>query len=196
MEIRQKRGAHSTQYVFHDDRVDYAWKDGTGSRSFSVPYTDISKDRQTLSERQTWFRNAGLLWMLFGAVFMVASWSTGIERGGFWFLIGAICYAVYHFNVTRYVILPSDKGNLLVLDNDDGKRIVGEIERRRAAMFRAEYDFFPEGDSPERLRSRFDWLRREGALSDEEHEQRLATVERMEQSVLPEAVAETGRLLH
>lgn len=190
MEISQKRGAHSTRYVFHDACVDYAWKDSTGSRSLSVPYAEISRDRQPPTERQAWFRNAGFLWMLVGAALIAAGGTAGLERGAFWFVIGAVCYAVFHFNVTRYVILPTDKGNLLVLDSGSGKRIVNEIGQRRAATLRAEHAF-----SPEKLRTRFDWLHREGALSDEERDQRLAMVARMGLGMLGEEGALVARML-
>lgn len=197
MDISQKRDSSRTRYVFHDDRVEYAWKDSSGSRSFSVPYTEISRDRQTLTERNVWFRNAGVLWLLIGGVQLAVTWSASSgPHGWLWLVLGAACVAVYRFRDTRYVILPSDKGNLLVIDNDDGKRILDELERRRARQFREEYDFFPEGDSPQQLRNRFNWLHREGALSDDELQQRLARIEEPDQAqVLHEAEA-AGRLLN
>jgi hypothetical protein len=178
LEISQKRFSATTRYVFHDDRVDYAWKDSSTSRSFSVPYTEITRDRQTLTERNTWFRNVGLLWLLIGGIQLAASWSAASgQKGGLWLALGAACCAAYRFRVTGYVILPSDKGNLLVIDDESGKQIVAEIETRRADQFRSEYDFFPESDSPQQLRNRFTWLHREGALSDEELQERLGRIE-------------------
>ena len=181
MEISQKRFSATTRYVFHADRVDYAWKDSSTSRSFSVPYTDITRDRQTLTERNTWFRNVGILWLLIGGIELAMSWSAATSpKGGLWLALGAACCAIYHFRVTGYIILPSDKGNLLVIDDEDGKQIVSEIESRRANQFRTEYDFFPEDDSPQQLRNRFTWLHREGALSDEELQERLGRIEETE----------------
>ena len=66
MELSQKRGAARTRYVFHHDRVEHSWKDSSGSRAFSVPYTEISRDRQALTERNAWFRNAGYFWVALG----------------------------------------------------------------------------------------------------------------------------------
>lgn len=197
MEITQKHASNKIRFVFHDDRVDHAWQDSSRSRSFSVPYIEISRDRQTLTERQVWFRNAGLIWILIGSVWVVASWSQHqLGPGWFWLLLGALCYGTYRFRVTRFVILPSDKGNLLVIDDEDGKRIINEIETRRAAQFREEYDFFPENDSPEQLRKRFNWLHREGALSDEEFKQRMDKVDALTQPAHVEQAAPGERLLH
>ncbi|MBN8260867.1 MAG: hypothetical protein J0L59_00905 [Xanthomonadales bacterium] len=184
MEIAQKRGGASTRYVFHEDRVDYSWKDSSGSRSFSVPYTDISRDCQTLTERNVWFRNAGWFWVVLGGILLAISMNEGSPaRGGLWLVLGAGCLAAYYGYPTKYRLLPSDKGNLLVLDHGDtADRIESELMQRRAAQFRAEYDFFPEGDSPVQLRNRFNWLHREGALSEDELQQRLAGVAAMEQA--------------
>ncbi|HET9835540.1 MAG TPA: hypothetical protein VFP88_04265 [Rhodanobacteraceae bacterium] len=197
MEITQKSGSAKTRYVFNDERLEYAWSDRSGSRSFSVSYTEISRDRQTLTERSTWFRNVGLLWMGLGLIWILLSWSRNHGANGwFWFVLGAGCYAVYHFRVTRYVIIPCEKGNLLVIDDEDGKRLINEIETRRAAQFREEYDFFPESDSPEQLRKRFKWLHSEGALSDEEFKQRMDKVEAQRQPPQADQATPGERLLH
>lgn len=182
MEISQKRGSASTRYTFHDDRVEYAWKDSSGSRSFSVPYVDISRDRQTLTERNVWFRNAGWFWTALGVLLLVISLNEGSgAKGGLWLVLGVGCLAAYYAYPTKYRLLPSDKGNLLVLDHGDtATRIVSEIEQRRADQFREQYDFFPEGDSPAQLRNRFNWLHREGVLSDSELQERLARVDAMD----------------
>jgi len=105
-----------------------------------------------------------------------------------WLFLGAACYAVYHFRSTKFTIVPTDKGNLLVIDDADGATIIKELETRRAAQYRSEYDFMPEGDTPDQHRSRFKWLHREGALSDEELQQRLAVVDARDASRM-EAVA-------
>lgn len=67
MELKQKRNSNRIQYVFGEDDVQYSLQDGSGSRPFSVEYTDISRDRQTMEERNQWLRNVGFLWMLLGA---------------------------------------------------------------------------------------------------------------------------------
>lgn len=181
--IEQKRGSTRIRYLFHPDRVDYSWKGGGSSRTFSVEYTAISRDRETLTERNTWYRNLGMVWIALGALLAMSAITDGngttAASGSFWILLGVLSCAYYWRSFARYVILPCERGNLLVLDNESGKRIVAEIEERRAAQFRVEYDFFPDDASPEQLRNRFTWLRREGALSDEEYQERIGRVDAM-----------------
>src|SRR3546814_16604189 len=78
----------------------------------------------------------------------------GGPRVSVWFWVGAACYAAYRYRTTRFTIVPTDNGNLCVLDDADGQRILEQIELHRARQFRSEYDFMPEGDSPGQLPDR------------------------------------------
>lgn len=197
MEIAQKRNANRTRYVFGEREVEYHLQDSSGSRSFSVAYTDLSRDRQTLVERNPWLRNAGLFWIVLGAVLTVVQWFQDARIApSVWLFVGAIAYAAYRLRSTPFVIVPSDKGNLLVIDDDAGQRILGELASRRAAAYRAEYDFFPEGESPEQHRRRFNWLHQQGALTDEELRERMGEVEGMEDGRQVGAAPSAGVLLN
>ena len=178
MEIKQSRHSNRIQYVFGEDELQYSVRDSSGSRSFSVGYADISRDRQTLEERNEWLRNVGLLWLILGAAITMYQWFDEKQLvPSLWLVAGAACYAVYRLRTTRFTIVPSDKGNLLVIAGGEGERILKEIETRRAEHYRREYDFMPAGDSADQHRSRFKWLHKEGALSDDELAQRLAAIE-------------------
>jgi hypothetical protein len=197
MEIAQKKHSNRVRYVFGDDELDYQLQDSSGSRSFSVGYAGISRDRQTLVERNQWLRNVGLLWILLGGVF------TGISLTGdqglkisVWLWVGLACYGAYHFFSTRYTIIPTESGNLLVIDDADGQRILDEIASRRAGYLRREFDFMPESESPEQHRGRFKWLHREGALSEDELKQRLATIDAMDPGRATVVAPEPGARLN
>ena len=175
MEVQQRHGATKLRYRFDTDSVEYRVEDSSGSRTFNVAYTELSRDRQELLERNEWFRNAGMLWMLIGVVFTALSFGGERPAISLWFWIGLLCYLIFRLRTTHYTIIPSDKGNLLVIHNGDHDRIVKELEMRRADQFRREYDFVPDGDEPDNYRKRLDWLKREGALSDEDVEKRWAS---------------------
>lgn len=196
MEILQNRNSNRIRYAFGEDEVQYSIQDSSGSRSFSVAYSDISRDRQTFIERNAWLRNAGLLWLGLGAVITAMAAIKGQFAPSMWLFIGAGCYAVYHFRTTRFTIVPSEKGNLLVIDGDEGQRILKELESRRADYYRREYDFMPEGDSPEQHRNRFKWLHREGALSEDELKQRLAVIDASDPARLEAMGPASGAMLN
>jgi hypothetical protein len=178
MELKQKRHSNRIGYVFGEDEVQYSVQDGSGSRTFSVDYTDISRDRQTLEERNAWLRNVGLLWIAIGVFGTGMTWfSEGALKVSFWLWVGGLCYLAYRLRSTKFVILPSDRGNLLVIDDATGATIVQELETRRAAKFRRDYDGFREDEENAQQRQRFSWLHREGALSDDELQQRLGMLD-------------------
>jgi len=195
--MKQSRHSNRIRYVFGEDEVQYSLEDGAGRRSFSVPYTQISRDRQTLEERNSWLRNVGLLWMLLGAGLTVASYvGEGPFKLSFWVWVGAFCYAVYYFRRTKFTILPSDKGNLFVIEDADGPGVIQELESRRAAQFLREYDFIDEDETPAQQLRRFKWLQSEGALSEEEFEKRVGMIEAV---AVPDGSAdaqESSRLLN
>ncbi|QDH70356.1 hypothetical protein [Marilutibacter alkalisoli] len=193
MEIRQQKNSNKIRFVFDEDSLGYSIEDSSGSRSFSVGYTDISRDRQTLLERNQWLGNVGLLWLALGAA--LTGFSLMGDEGlkvSIWLWVGAACYAVYRFRTTRFTIVPTDKGNLYVIDGEEGQRILQEIESRRAVQYRNEYDFMPESETPEQHRARFKWLHREGALSDDDLRQRLATVDALDPARVEQATPELG----
>lgn len=196
MEITQSRHANRIRFEFGEEELGYTIADGSGSRSFSVPYIDISRDRQTLEERNDWLRKVGLLWLALGAVFTVIN---SLDKGqlalSIWLLVGAGCYAVYRLRATRFTILPSDQGNILVIDNAEGPRIIGEVESRRAQQLLCHYDFSPPDESAEQSQNRYKWLHREGALTDEELQSRLAGLE-ASRPPGEEAELGTGRVLN
>lgn len=198
MEIAQKRNSNRIRYVFEDDKLRYAIADGSGRREFSVRYDQISREMQSLEERSTWFRNAGALWLLLGLVLTTLDWSKfGRLDMSIWVPIGVICLSIYWLRVTRFLIFPSEQGNLLVIDNADGKRIVEELFRRRADYLRREYGVVRAGDTPDHLRGRLRWLHEEGALDERQLSERLEEVESLEarlQSATP--LPPAGGVLH
>lgn len=185
MEISQKKYSSRTRYVFGEEKLDYTLEDGSGRRSFSVAYSEISGDRQVLEERNLWLRNVGLLWIVLGAV-MTLMTLLGDKpfRISIWLWIGAGCYAAYSWRSTVYIILPTERGNLLVIDDDQGQQILQQISERRTAYLRSAFDFMSAEEHPDQSRRRYRWLHSEGALSDDELAQRLAMVDASEAAVL------------
>lgn len=184
MEIKQKRLSHHTDYVFEDEGLRYAWRHPSGSRSFTVAYPEISRERQTLVERNAWLRNAGWFWLALGAVLTGVRFMGGHDLvPSIWLPIGIACLLAYRWRTIGFTVVPTGQGNLLVIQDANGERILREIETRRAGRLRREYDFFPEGEDAEQLRRRFRWLHAEGVLSEEELAQRLHKIDATDPAV-------------
>ena len=175
MEIQQNRNSNRIRYAFGEDEVQYSIQDSTGSRSFSVAYSEISRDRHLhRAQRVAPQRRPALDWprCLMTAIAAI--------KGQFAPWMGSSSVPVATPSITSAPpISPScrPEGNLLVIDGDEGQRILQEIESRRADYYRREYDFMPQDETPEQHRNRYKWLYREGVLSEEELKQRLAVID-------------------
>lgn len=77
IEIKQRAQSTRIEYVFEEDRLRYSWQDSSGSRSFTVGYGEISRDRQTLVERNAWLRNVGLFWIGLGLLLTIFNYYEG-----------------------------------------------------------------------------------------------------------------------
>ena len=147
-------------------------------------YIGVSRDRQTLAERKTSYRMLALFWVALGSVMIGVSVLTNntaaIGTGSLWLILAAGSYAYYRRTLKEYVVVPSDSGNLLILEGETGRKVLQEIEHRRAISLRENYDFFPDGESPVQLRERFKWLLSEDAISKDQYAERMNRVDVMQ----------------
>ena len=61
MEIRQQKHSKQIRFAFRNDALDDSLEYSSSSRSFSIEHTEMSRDRQKLTERNLWLRDVGLL---------------------------------------------------------------------------------------------------------------------------------------
>ncbi len=179
--IEQKRFSSRTRFEFGRDEFGYTLHADGSTRSYRLEYADLSRDRETLVERSSWWRNVGVIWMALGAILAVAAYAESQTlRLPIWLWLGAACYAVYHFKVIRYRIIPAERCNVLIIDDARAQEIVEELERRRGVQLRARYDYLSAAEHPEQQRHRIRWLQVQGALDENEVSARMLQLQAME----------------
>lgn len=177
-EFTQKRFSTRTRFQLREDELRYELHTDNQSRTFTLGYTELSRDRETLTERNSWWRNVGAIWVLLGAFMGVADWmESGALRVPIWVWLGAICLAVYQFRVTRFVIIPAERCNLLILDDAQRAAIVAALEERRALQLRRRLDYISPNEHPEQQRQRMLWLQRQGVLDEHEVSARMLQID-------------------
>lgn len=172
--LEQKRFSTRTRFELGDEDFAYRLETGGSSRSCRIEYVELSADRETVIERDKWWRNVGILWVLI-AVVSIALQSSGGQpvHIPIWLWLGLIAYVVYRFRVVRYQIIPSGRGNVVIIDDCSGARIIDLLLARRAKQLRKRYDYITFDEHPEQQRHRFQWLRQQGVLDDHEVSARL-----------------------
>ena len=181
--LTQKRAGAKTFFEFGEESLRYGLDDGSSSRTWTVEYAELSAEREHFVERSTWWRNVGAIWMALGAVLTVMDWSkTQVLGVSIWLPLGAACLVVYALRIRRYVIVPTPRANVLVIDDASAADILAELDRRRAAQLRDRFDYLSPDEIPEQQRHRVLWLQRQGSLDDHEVSARLLQIDLMAQN--------------
>lgn len=140
MTITQKKALNTTTFVFHDSELHYSINGPAGSSSFKVEYQDVPDERSELEERQIWFRNIGVLWIIIGAVQIYLQLSEHGRLGlPFWFLLGVGCLGYYWFSATKFTVFDSARGRMFVIVDKKQAAILSEIRNRRANQLKRGY---------------------------------------------------------
>jgi hypothetical protein len=177
MRMTQKRAGAKTFFDFGDDTLRYGLDDGSASRTWTVEYAELSVEREHFVERNTWWRNVGALWVVLGLVLTAMDWATMQVPGmSIWLPLGAVCLAIYAMRIRRYVVVPTPRVNVLVIDDASASAILAELDRRRAAQLRDRFDYLSPDESPVL------WLQKQGSLDDHEVSARLLQIDLMAQS--------------
>lgn len=181
--MAQKRAGAKTFFEFGDDALRYGLDDGSSSRTWTVEYADLSVEREHFVERNTWWRNVGAIWVVLGAVLTSMDWAkTQVLGLSIWLPLGAACLVWYALRIRRYVVVPTPRVNVLVIDDASAPPILAELDRRRAAQLRDRFDYLSPDESPEQQRHRVLWLQRQGSLDDHEVSARLLQIDLMAQN--------------
>lgn len=175
MEIKQKRFSHSSLFEFRNDDLKFTGKDESGAYSFSLKYASIPSDSSELIERNGWFRNVGILWVLIGVLQIALHYrDSGGFGGGFWFLAGIICLTLYATAKNKYTVFTTDKGRIYILKDKQHDDIINEISSRRKGQLLSWYGELNYSNDPNAELEKFRWLMHEGAIGEVEYTRILA----------------------
>lgn len=126
MEIAQSSFSNKTSFRFESDGFAYMQKDRSGIRNSYIKYGDVLlNQRFELEEKSEYLRNIGLLWFVLGAVLTIMNGAIS-----FWLYVGAVCLVVYHFVSTKYSVIPSVQGNILIIRDKTHDQVLGILSKK------------------------------------------------------------------
>ncbi|WP_438863644.1 DUF308 domain-containing protein [Neptunicella sp.] len=172
MELTQKKSSNQTTFEFGEEKLKYTIKDASGKKTFSTEYGSISdEDFDELEEKNAWFRNVGILWVLIG-VFQIANrfMESGTFSGSMWLTLGIICLITYRFKTTSYTIVDAEKGRIFIIQDDQHSKILDEISTRRKMQWKLWYGSVNYENDPKNELNKFQWLLDKKVISDDEFE--------------------------
>lgn len=179
MEIIQKKGSNLHTFTFNEDTFNFAYADKTGSGDVDIQYSDFPQKCHIRIEQNTWLRNVGYLWCALGAVQLgYAIFSEAPLTGkGFWLLLGLACIAWASFSKVKYSVFQSDAGSVFVIQGNHHDEIINELNARRKKQLLNWYGDINLENEFEKETAKFEWLYKQGALSKEESDIKIAQVE-------------------
>ncbi len=179
MEFRQQRLSNRIEFALGDDTFNYAFRDSSGSADVDLNYADMPEKSSERIERQDWWRNVGLLWMVIGAVQAGTALmsETGLKAMPLWLLLGAGCLAWYHLSTVKCSVLAYEGGRVYVIRDQQHDGILAELTRRKHAQLRAWYGEIDSSNATEKEIQKFHWLHKRGALSEREVQAKISLLQ-------------------
>lgn len=189
--LRQSRFSAKTKFELGAEEFTYTLDADGKTRTFQIEYAQLSRDRESLVDRNDWLRNVGLLWVAIGGVLTAISFfDAQTLRVSIWLWIGLACLGWYRWRVIRYVIVPSERCNVLIIDDATATTVLRELETRRAAVLRRRFDYLSPDEHPEQQRHRIQWLKKQGVLDEHETSARLLQLDAMSRNLVANHSAE------
>lgn len=171
MKFHQRRFFNQTSFDFGEDKLKYMVKRNSAKKVTSFRYADINmKDLFELEERNDWYRNAGVFWIILGSLQMFYRFqSEQTFKLSFWVLVGFIFVGIYSVIKTSYTIFEaSNDSNILVIQNKAHDTIIKELRERRKKQLLAMYGEINFYNNEEDEIRKFEWLLEHEAISEKE----------------------------
>ncbi len=198
MEFRQKKLSNSIAFELGEDTFNYAFRDSSGAADVDFNYADMPEKSSERIERQDWWRNVGLIWVVVGLVQAGSALMSdaGLQAIPFWLLLGAACLGWYYYSTVRYSVLAFDGGRVYVIRDAQHDAILAELTRRKHAQLRAWYSEIDSRNEPEKEIQKFRWLHKRGALTESEVQAKISLLQLPLLSADGEAESGEGRMLN
>ncbi len=179
MEIIQESGSIRHRFTFEDEHCNFAYEDRSGAGDADIAYAALPLKANIQIERKEWLNNVGFIWCLLGLFQLGSALYQGTSLSGksFWLAIGLVCLLWAHFSKVKYTVFKTENGNIFVMQGKKHDEIVAELDRRRKKQLMEWYgDVNPEHGLEHEV-SKFQWLREQDVISDEELKQKISEAE-------------------
>ncbi len=181
MKIVQKKKSHKHIFTFHEDTFTFAYQSKHGSGELDLDYMDVAEKPFVQIERNDWLRNVGYIWLIVGGIQLgIAAYAQMSLAGrGVWILLGVACLAIEYFSRVKFTVFHVDRWNVHVIQDKHHDQIVQTLKERKKEQLLKHYADIDPNNSLEMEINKFRWLVKEGALTQEESDTKIAQVERL-----------------
>lgn len=161
----QKKWETEINFDFMDTELYFKIKDQNGTNTMKIPYVEI--DIQNIDqyiEQNEWLKNVWILWVCIwiGLQFLA-------QQHNSWMIIWLVCLIIFHFRKIKYSILNTDRWRIFIMLDENHDKILDQIRKHKRDLLRQKFYFYDKENSPENELNKYEFLKNEGAITDEEY---------------------------
>jgi hypothetical protein len=170
--FQQKRGGRRVRISIDRNGVDYEIRDANGESRFKASFEQIDPAQSHVVEKNIHLLQLGAIWTLLCLVTALsclkdpspAAWALPAS----FLLMSGYSFFNYFWRKAAFTILRSDSGRICIIDGPKRDEILSELNSRRVATLRAKYLHLDHENHKKAEISKYNWLRRVGAITDVE----------------------------
>ena len=181
--ISQKRLSTEVVYEFKEKYLKYKVKDSGGMATHNIGYEDISNEITDFEEKNAWFRQVGIYFMLLGGFFFLYNLTIAHKASlPIWVVVGIGFYITYYITSIKYEVIDvMGEVNLLVIKNHKKHdELMRKIFKTRNEYLRNKYYKIDPKENPIMETDKFKWLKNLGVITQREFEKFKKEIEENE----------------
>jgi hypothetical protein len=170
MKFNQKKWGNKSGFDLRETDFTYVFEDDSTETSLKHKYIDLPSEDECFNHA-----DKNILFLFLSISFFVGGFIQYLFYQ-FWkgevrlslVTIGLVLVIMSRTTRTRYSVLPTDKGNVLVIKNKQHDEIITELYERRKQSFLKLYGGIDENNDCDYEIKKFDWLFEQGVIDENE----------------------------
>lgn len=177
---KQENIRTSVSFDFKKDELIFSLKDSSTNTVTAIPYLQITSESTDFTEKNDWYRNVGIIWIVIGAIFEIPALLNGTPKLPIWSGLGLLMLLIYMATKKRYTILhTATRSNIVILHDEQHNAIVKQIRDTRREKFKEKLGDINIHNDPELEKQKFEFLFKEDVISAQERDNAIAQIDKL-----------------
>ncbi len=188
IKIAQRRASNRCVFLFEKDCLNFTLSDSTATHNFRIPYEEINLERYRTFEtkRSIWFFVGGL-WIAAGLAEMIFDLrDKGSLEFPTWFILGLMAFGYHYYVRTKFQVIDVSQGSIYIIADKKKDQILAKITEYRKSSLKERYARILNELDPAGEAARFEFLRRESIISQDEYVDLMAELQLRSAAMRPE----------
>lgn len=165
----QKKKGRKLEFKFEENQLIYSYKSDNTDSTTPIHYKNMDvNNKWFFVEKNDWYRNVGLLWVLLGIAFEIPKFIAGNFELPFWFLLGVLFLIIFHYKKLKFTVIDTGNNRVLILRGKHHDEILNKILDYRKKSLNNEFGAINYDNEMSAEINKFRTLMLEGAIDEVE----------------------------